>query len=167
MLTEQEVLKKLDIPDFRCITKDKIMAFASMIQYMDPEVAKKVIEQFPEFGKMVLGVFEGYKNLIKDSLDKNSEGSKQCFEIYNETLETLKVSLTQENLTFAEKQYYVEKMMEINQMAQRKDSENKQFYWKVISSGAVFAVSVLGMGASILGGNVKFDSSKFKLPKLK
>ena len=38
---ELQVLKKLDIPDFRHMTKDKVIAFASMIPRMDPEVAKK------------------------------------------------------------------------------------------------------------------------------
>lgn len=40
-LNEVEVLKQLDIPDFRHMTKDKVINFASMLQNMDPEVAKK------------------------------------------------------------------------------------------------------------------------------
>lgn len=49
MMNEQKVLKKLDIPDFRHLTKDKVIKMASMLDKMDPEVAKKAIEQFPEF----------------------------------------------------------------------------------------------------------------------
>ena len=48
-LTEQKVLKKLGIPDFRHMTKDKVVRFASMLPKMNPEVAKKALEQFPEF----------------------------------------------------------------------------------------------------------------------
>ena len=44
--TEIQVLKKLDIPDFRHLTKDKVIAFATMIPGMEPEVAKKALEQF-------------------------------------------------------------------------------------------------------------------------
>ena len=40
-LTEAQVLEKLNIPDFRHLSKDNVMSFASMIQNMDPEVAKK------------------------------------------------------------------------------------------------------------------------------
>ena len=40
-LTENQVLKKLNIPDFRHLSKDNIMSFVSMIDKMNPEVAKK------------------------------------------------------------------------------------------------------------------------------
>lgn len=43
-LREVEVLKQLDILDFRHMTKEKVMIFASMLQNMEPKVAKKVIE---------------------------------------------------------------------------------------------------------------------------
>lgn len=46
-LSEKKVLKKLGIEDFRHMTKDKIVQFASMLPQMDPEVAKKALEQFP------------------------------------------------------------------------------------------------------------------------
>ena len=49
MMSEANVLKKLDIEDFRHITKDKVIKMASMLDKMDPEVAKKALEQFPEF----------------------------------------------------------------------------------------------------------------------
>lgn len=39
-LTEQEVLEILDIPDFRHMSKDKVMKFASELPNMDPQVAK-------------------------------------------------------------------------------------------------------------------------------
>ena len=47
-LTEANVLKKLDIEDFRHLTKDKVITMASMLDRMDPEVAKKALEQFQD-----------------------------------------------------------------------------------------------------------------------
>ena len=46
-LTEQQVLDQLGIPDFRHLSKDKIMTFFSMLPNMNPDVAKKAIVQFP------------------------------------------------------------------------------------------------------------------------
>ena len=40
-LTEQKVLRKLGIPDFRHLTKDKVIKMAAMLDKMYPEVAKK------------------------------------------------------------------------------------------------------------------------------
>lgn len=50
-LTEKQVLKKLGIPDFRHLSKEKMIKLATMLPHMDPEVAKKALEQFPELAK--------------------------------------------------------------------------------------------------------------------
>lgn len=162
-LTEVEVLKQLDIPDFRHITKEKVMTFASMLQNMEPEVAKKAIEQFPEFAKMTLEVLKDYKSIMEKTLDENSASSKRCFDIYNEVVSALKSCLNKESITFEEKKYYIEKMMEVAKMAERKDTENKELHWKIISLGTVAVFSVVGIGASILGGNTNIKLPKSKL----
>ena len=46
-LIEAKVLTKLGIPDFRHLTKDKVVSFVSMLPHMDTEVAKMALEQFP------------------------------------------------------------------------------------------------------------------------
>jgi hypothetical protein len=65
-------------------------------------------------------------------------------------------------LPFEEKKYYIEKMMEIAKMAESKDTENKGFNWRMISLGTLAVFTVVGIGASILGGN-----TNIKLPKPK
>lgn len=42
-LSEQKVLKQLKIDNFRQLSKDTVMKFASSINQMDPEVAKKAL----------------------------------------------------------------------------------------------------------------------------
>ena len=69
------------------------MTFASMLQNMEPEVAKKALEQFPEFANMALEVLKDYKSVMEKTLDANSESSKQCFDIYNEVVTALKSCL--------------------------------------------------------------------------
>lgn len=46
LLTEKKILKKLNIEDFRHLTKDKVITMASMLDKMDPEVAKKHLNSF-------------------------------------------------------------------------------------------------------------------------
>ena len=70
-LTEQQVLKKLDIPDFRHLSKDKVMKFASMLPNMDPEVAKKALEQFPEFAKTSKEMLVDYKEILEKGIASN------------------------------------------------------------------------------------------------
>ena len=45
-LTEQQVLNKLGIPDFRHLSKNNVMQFASILNEMDPAVAVKALEQW-------------------------------------------------------------------------------------------------------------------------
>lgn len=161
-LTEQQVLHQLNIPDFRHITKDKVMTFASMLQDMEPEVAKKALEQFPEFAKMTLEVMRDYKSVLEKALDDNSESSQKCYDIYNKVLDTLISCQDKEDLSFEQRKYYSDMMLEIAKMAERKDSENKKFTWNIVATGALAAGVVIGIGASLLGGN-----SNFKLPSPK
>lgn len=155
-LNEGQVLKKLDIPDFRHITKDKVMSFASMLQDMEPEVAKKALEQFPEFAHMALEALNDYRGIIEKAQDSASASGKQCIELYNEVLQALKSCLAKDGLSFEEKKYYIEKMMEIAKMAEAKDTEGKQFNWKAICLGASVVIAIIGGCASLLGGDSGF-----------
>lgn len=155
-LSEIQVLKVLDIPDFRHMTKDKVMSFASMLLNMDPEVAKKALDQFPQFASMALDALKDYKGVIEKAQDSASGSGKQCLELYNEVIQALKTCLATEGLPFEEKKYYIEKMMEITKMAESKDSEGKHFNWKIVGAAATVVVTILGVGASLLGGNSDF-----------
>lgn len=161
-LTEQQVLNQLNIPDFRHITKEQVMTFASMLQDMEPEVAKKALEQFPEFVKMTLEVMREYKSVLEKSLDDNSASSQQCYDIYNKVIDALQSCLDKDDLSFEERRYYLDSMKEIAKMAERKDSENKKFNWAIILAGTVAVTVAASISANLLGSN-----SNFKLPSLK
>ena len=153
VLNEKEIKKQLNIKDFNAIPKEKVMQFVSMIPYMDPDVAKKAIEQFPNFAKVALGALQDYKGIMDKALDANDKEAQKCFEIYDKVVDALKACLQKENIPFEEKKYYIDMMMEIVRMADKKAAENKRFNWELIGMAAGVVVAVLGIGASILGGN--------------
>jgi hypothetical protein len=49
-VNEKAVKRALGIDSFRNVSKDKIMEFASLIPYMDKDVAIAIINQFPVYG---------------------------------------------------------------------------------------------------------------------
>ena len=53
-VSEDAVKRALKIDSFRNLSKDKVMQFASMIPYMDKEVAIAIINQFPLFLLLLL-----------------------------------------------------------------------------------------------------------------
>ena len=155
-MTEQQVLDKLDIPDFRHMTKDKVISFASMLSNMDPEVAKEALEQFPEFSKTVIELATDCKDAIEKGFAGNSESTKVCHEVCITIIDSLKSQLDKDDLPFEERKYYIEKMMEAAQMVQQKDSENKNFIWKVLGLAGVATLILGGTLAAVLGSNIDF-----------
>ena len=134
-LSEAEVLKKLDIPDFRHMTKDKIINFASMLENMDPEVAKKAIEQFPDFAKMTLQAFKEYRTVLEKTLDASKESSEDCFKLFDKVITALEKCASQEGITFEEKKYYLDNMIEIARMVEKKIVKTNCFIGKSLVRG--------------------------------
>nr|WP_303664663.1 hypothetical protein [Ruminococcus bromii] len=164
-LTEQKVLKKLGIEDFRHLTKDKVIKMASMIDKMDPEVAKKALEQFPDFANTTKEMLVEYKNTLDKSLESNRESVQTFYNSCNSMIESLQKQLEDKNLTFEERKYIIDTMLEISKMMEAKDSENKKFLATMALIGATVVGTVTAILASTLGGNTEIDTSDTdKLP---
>lgn len=158
-LTEQKVLKKLNIEDFRHLTKDKVITMASMLDKMDPEVAKKALEQFPEFSNTVKEMLIGYKDTLDKGLELNRESVQSYYDSCKSIIEVLQKQLDDENLSFEERKYIIDKMLEISKMMGEKDSENKRFIATMAVTGMVAVGIVTAVLASALGGNTKIETN--------
>ncbi|MDO4468214.1 MAG: hypothetical protein Q4C84_00025 [Bacillota bacterium] len=161
-LTEKKVLKKLGIDDFRHLTKEKVITMATMLDKMDPEVAKKALEQFPEFAKVSKDMLKEYKETLDKGLETNRESVQSFYESCNTNIKALQKILEDETLTFEEKKYVIDKLLEISKMMGAKDTENKKF----IATMAVVGATALGFAtmalSSVLGGNTKIQMSDDK-----
>ena len=153
-LSEQKVLKKLDIPDFRHLTKDKIVAFASLLPQMDTEVAKKALEQFPNFASTSLEVMKEYKSILENAIVSNSETTKASIDMYNQLMISLQKMVDDENLTFDERVYILEQMKEIAILVDKKDTESKKTTLKIIGIAGTVALGLVAALSATLGSNV-------------
>lgn len=158
-LTEQKVLKKLGIEDFRHLTKDKVITMASMLDKMDPEVAKKAIEQFPEFSHTMKDILHDYKQTLDKTLEENGESVKSYYSSCDVIISSLQKELDKEDLSFDEKKYIIDKMIEVNKMKGDKDSENKKFLATMAAVGVAAVGVVAGVLAATLGGNTQIQMS--------
>lgn len=70
---------------------------------------------------------------------------------------SLQKELDKENLSFDEKRYIIDKMIEVNKMKGEKDSENKRFIATLAVIGAAAIGTVAGVLASAIGGNTKIE----------
>ncbi len=162
LLTEEQVLSRLDIPDFRHLSKDKVMTFFSMLPNMDPEVAKKVIEQFPSYANAVRAVASDFKSIIDKALSDNAESTKAYYQNCNTIIVALSKMLERDDLTFEEKQYIIEKMLEVEAHIREKDTENKKHGIRIVTIAFLGLFAVVAGLAAALGAN-----SSFTLPSLK
>lgn len=157
MLTEQKVLKKLGIEDFRHLTKDKVVKMASMLDKMDPEVAKKAIEQFPNFSNTMKEILSEYKLTLDKALDSNDESVKSYYDSCDAIISVCQKELEKDNLTFEQRREIVDQMILVARMKGEKDSENKKF----IATLAVAGLAAIGMTAAALltalGGKTDVD----------
>lgn len=158
LLTEQKVLKKLGIEDFRHLTKAKVITLASMIDKMDPEVAKKALEQFPEFAKTISEMLKEYKQILDKALDSNSESMKSYYDICNSIIESLKEELKDQELSFEERKYIIEQMKDVANMVGEKDTENKRFLASLSIIGGVVVAAIAGAVAAALGGKTSLET---------
>lgn len=152
--TERQVLKKLDIPDFRHLTKEKVIAFATMIPRMDPEVAKKALEQFPNFASTSLDILTEYRGIIEEAMADDKESMLACYEMYGRVMDSLEKLLDNDDLSFDEQTYILGQMREVADAVAEKDTEKANNRLKMLGIVGGVAAAIVAALASALGGNL-------------
>ena len=156
-IDERKALKKLGIPDFRHMTKDKIVEFTSMIPQMDPEVAKAAIAQFPEFKGLASEMLQTCKDVVDKLCEANANSQEAFFNECNSIITSLQKELEITDLSAEERDRIENKMIEVAKMVGEKDAQNKKFLLK-LGAGIIFAITVIAASAaSVLGSNSKID----------
>lgn len=149
-MTEREVLDVLGIENFRQMTKEKVVSFASMINEMDPEVAMKALEQFPEFAKTIVALATDFKGILEHSVTTNIELAKASIAVCQSVIDCLSAQVTQVQ-SFEEKKYYLALMRELSTdvcgYAAQCQKENNLLTEK---AGIVIGI-LIGLLASALG----------------
>lgn len=155
-LTEKQVLSALDIPDFGHLTKDKVMPLVSLLPQMQPEVAMKALEQFPNFATTVMQIATELKETMGKGIESNSENMEKCSNISQTITDSLIEQAGRDNISFEERKYYIDKMLEVAEIQNSKDTENKEFILKVyaLATGAALLLSATMLVA--LGANTNF-----------
>ena len=161
-LTEAKVLKKLNITDFQHQTKDSIITLASIIDKVDPEVAKKALEQFPEFTGAMRQAFTDQKQLLDESLKNNAESVRSYYETCDAIITTCQKELEKDVWSFEQRCYFIEQMKEILYLKGEMDSKNKTFIGHINTLLAVVIGGALGAALTAVGTNLKVNPNATK-----
>jgi hypothetical protein len=151
---EDELKNALQISSWKNLSKDKLVAFVSMMPDMDRELARKIIEQFPEFRRFAEGALDVLAKRYDSALDHNRQSQDTFYQGTRELRSILAGELDKDYLTRDEREFIIEKLMELSRMDAQKDSENKRFLDSMFGKVTVAAGVVVAAGAVILGGKV-------------
>ncbi len=165
LLSEQKTLRELGIKDFGQLNKEKSIRFASMLHKMEPEVAKKALEQFPEFSRTSRDILSEYKDTLDKGMASNDASIKSVYENYNAIILSLQKELENDNLSFEEKVYILEQMKDIASRIDKKDTENKKWIRGMVTIGGVIALGGIALLAMALGGDTSVKLSEPESPE--
>lgn len=147
----------MGISDFRHMTKDKVVEFASLLPQLDPEVAKKALEQFPTFTSFANEIVATYKTLICELIKSNEEDDQAFYNACNTIIESLQQVLAKEDISSEERERTEDKMIEVAKMIGEKGEQNKKFRSRVIGIlGGLIGVITLA-AAALLGTNARIS----------
>ena len=162
LVTAEQVKEYLNIPDFRHLTKDKLIEFVSAIPDMDKEVAIKIIEQFPEFSGSAKFMVSHYETMCNSILKENGNSVQSVMDGYKQTLDVLSELAKKDDIDPADKRFFAEKMVEVSDRMASYDTSNKQFLEGIAKCFAGFATVMLFACATFLGVKI----SRTEIPHL-
>lgn len=164
-ISEEAVKRALKIDSFRNLSKDKVMQFASMIPYMDRDVAIAIINQFPvlaDFGKTAISA---YMQMCDNILEKSKESQMAVVQGYQTILCALSKRMEAENITEEERKSITEDMVSVADKIAEVDLQYKKFLDRMETKvlwGILGIVAFVGAG---IGINSAFGGTS-ELPQL-
>lgn len=165
-ISEKQLLKKLNIPDWRHMSKDKLTTFISSLPYLDPEVAKAAINQFPNFSEFVKDMIKVMQENADKSINSDEKTSLASIDFLQQTRDALFLQLDSEELSENERLRILDGILELNKMTLELNKQRQNFLLKnsaiiatTIGTLALTAVSILGVNHQTKG--VEFDDNDF------
>ena len=151
-ISEKDLLKLLDIPSFRHMSKDKLVSFVSALPEIDPEVAKKALEQFPNFTSAMVEITGRYKEIIDKCLEGSDADTTTLLAACSAINESVQRELEKDELTFEERTRLIDKSIQVVQMMREIDADNKRFRLQVANIASVVLFCISGLLITALGG---------------
>ena len=151
LLSANEVLKILDVKDFRSIPKDKIIEFVSMIPNMDKDVAMECVKQFPNFKDSTQTMVTQLYSLCDRMIDDDKSNRKAIIESYQKILDDLSILLKRKFLSYKKRQYIIEKMIEVADKIDAINDKQQSFNKNVLALAGICTAFIATVGGAILG----------------
>lgn len=85
---EKDVLSLMQRTDFKNLSKNDVISFASKLGELRPEVAKEVLAQFPEFVGLMKSTLTEYKGMLDSIVESDDESIKEYYAVANKEMDS-------------------------------------------------------------------------------
>lgn len=151
-ITEKKTLELMQKDNFRGISKDNVMQLMSILDKVDPEVAKSIIAQLPEAIRGSVELEKAYSTALTKGMESIESTASSCFQTEDEIIQSLKKEVEREDTTFEQKQFYYEKMEAVAIRKESKETEHRDTILTFLRYGGEALLFGLGFCACLFLG---------------
>ncbi|GHB84884.1 hypothetical protein GCM10010347_64750 [Streptomyces cirratus] len=153
-VNEAAIRRKLGIPNWRNLSKDKVLRFAAAMPEMATEVRLKLIEQFPAFKDLGKADIDAVTEAHKATLAANENSQKHFYQASQDQRDALRADLGRDDLSWEQREALHDRLDQNVRQVNEKDSESKQFLGAGMKVVAAAGVAALGLGVVFVGGKI-------------
>ena len=151
-IAEKKALELMQKDNFRGISKDNVMQLKSILDKVDPEVAKSIIAQLPEAIRGSVELEKAYSTALTKGMESIESTASSCFQTEDEIIQSLKKEVEREDTTFEQKQFYYEKMEAVAIRKESKETEHRDTILTILRYGGEALLFGLGFCACLFLG---------------
>ena len=148
---ERDFLALTERTNFKNLSKNDVLSYASKLNELRPEVAKQVLAQYPEFVKVLQSSMTEYKGILADVIASDDKSIEHFYDVTDKEMDAIDKSreqfydfagkvhadlskcLENPNLTPEEQKEIREQEMEILRMVNQKDSEMREKEMEIVT----------------------------------
>lgn len=161
LLSEEDVKRMLGIENFRQLDKKTTIEFISSISQMDPEVAVKALEQFPELGKIALGIAKENREALVAAFEANDKSSAAALASIDSIIAALSKELDKDELTTEERKLIIDTLSKLAAEIKDIHKSNQKFFQGNLAIFATITGAVVLGAIAVLGGNGRIQLPDF------
>ena len=148
---EDQIKKALKVDSLENLSQEQNSKFAEMMPQMDKDVRMKIIDQFPDFRLFANDTLNSFERMYLKTADSINESQKSVHIGFADLRRIIEKQLEKDKITFEEKKYFIDTLLELNDRELQQASEHRKFFSDSLKQGALIAVGVVVSGLAVLG----------------